>query len=161
MSGYTTTGELDNQRGVQHLVVAGMLATVIASCGGDTAQPTSPTVAPPPPTTTTAVQPVAGNYKRLEGLRISPGRVQFLFASAGRCINLQNSVINGVTYTTHTSKWQRRNSSTDTWTDIPGTERNGLCSYTPTESGKYRLVCDITIDGTRGKYRSENTISVD
>ncbi len=69
----------------------------------------------------------AQDYTPLEGLRVSDGRVQFLFASAGQCIVLSNSSINGVVYTTHTSKWQRRAGST--WVDIPGTERDGLCSY--------------------------------
>ena len=54
----------------------------------------------------------AQDYTPLEGLRVSDGRVQFLFASAGQCIVLSNSSINGVVYTTHTSKWQRRTGST-------------------------------------------------
>ncbi len=90
----------------------------------------------------------AQNYTPLESLRVSDGRVQFLFASAGQCINLSNSRINGVAYTTHTSKWQRRAGSS--WVDIPGTERAGLCSYSPTNPGEYRLVAEISIDGERG-----------
>ena len=101
----------------------------------------------------------AQNYTPLESLRVSDGRVQFLFASAGQCINLSNSRINGVAYTTHTSKWQRRAGST--WVDIPGTERAGLCSYSPTNPGEYRLVAEISIDGERGYYSSENTLTVE
>ena len=44
----------------------------------------------------------AQDYTPLKGLRVSHGRVQFLFASAGQCINLSNSSINGVVYTTLT-----------------------------------------------------------
>ena len=101
----------------------------------------------------------AQDYTPLEGLRVSDGRVQFLFASAGQCIVLSNSSINGVVYTTHTSKWQRRAGST--WVDIPGTERDGLCSYSPTSPGEYRLVGEISIDGERGYYSSENTLTVE
>ena len=101
----------------------------------------------------------AQNYTPLEGLRVSDGRVQFLFASAGQCINLSDSRINGVAYTTHTSKWQRRAGSS--WVDIPGTERDGLCSYSPTIPGEYRLVAEISIDGVRGYHSSENTLTVE
>ena len=100
----------------------------------------------------------AQDYIPLDGLRVSDGRVQFGFASAGQCIQLSNSSINGVVYTTHTSKWQRRAGSS--WVDIPGTERNGLCSYSPTSLGEYRLVAEISINGERGHYSSENTLTV-
>ena len=100
-------------------------------------------------------------YMPLEGLRVSPGRVQFRFLSAGQCIRMQNTTINGVTYTTHNSKWQRRDDSSAPWTDVAGTEKQGgLCSYSPTNAGEYRLVGEITIDGSRGMYSSENTITV-
>ena len=102
---------------------------------------------------------LAQNYTPLEGLRVSDGRVQFGFASAGQCIVLSNSSINGVVYTTHTSKWQRRAGSS--WVDIPGTERAGLCAYSPTNPGEYRLVAEISIDGERGHYSSENTLTVE
>ena len=101
----------------------------------------------------------AQDYIPLDGLRVSDGRVQFGFASAGQCIQLSNSNINGVVYTTHTSKWQRRTGSS--WVDIPGTERNGLCSYSPTSLGEYRLVAEISINGERGHYSSENTLTVE
>ena len=101
----------------------------------------------------------AQDYTPLEGLMVSDGRVQFLFVSAGQCIVLSNSSINGVVYTTHESRWQRRAGST--WVDIPGTEREGLCSYSPTSPGEYRLVGEISIDGERGHYSSENTLTVE
>ena len=141
-----------------------LLLLAFAACGDGGS--TAPTPAPPPPPAPTAtptpptpVLPAADTYVPLAGLRVSPGRVQFLFQSAGRCIIMLNSRINGVMYTTHSSKWQRRDSSAAPWTDIAGTERDGLCSYSPSSSGEYRLVCEMTIDGTRGRYSSENTIS--
>ena len=100
----------------------------------------------------------SGGYRPLDGLRISPGRVQYLFFSAGNCIILNNSTVNGVSYTTHTSKWQRREGTA--WVDVPGTQRSGLCSYSPTRAGEYRLVAEITINGVRGRYASENTLTV-
>ena len=101
----------------------------------------------------------AQDYIPLDGLRVSDGRVQFGFASAGQCIVLSNTSINGVVYTTHTSKWQRRAGSS--WVDIPGTERAGLCAYSPTSPGEYRLVAEISIGGQRGFYSSENTLTVE
>ena len=99
----------------------------------------------------------AQDYTPLAGLRVSDGRVQYLGFSS-QCINLSSS-INGVVYTTHTSKWQRRAGAS--WVDIPGTERDGLCSYSPTSPGEYRLVAEITIGGVRGRYSSENTLTVE
>ena len=165
------TAQEPAQIGMTHMrkiFVAGvmLLSLSFAACGGDNKSPTAPTPvpaptpapAPTPPPTPTPPPPTADIYQPLAGLRVSPGRVQFLFASAGQCIVL-NSNINGVTYTTHTSKWQRRDSSTTPWTDISGTERDGLCSYSPSDPGEYRLVGAVTIDGTRGNYSSENTIT--
>ncbi len=100
----------------------------------------------------------AADYKPLAGLRVSDGRVQFGFISVGRCIHWNNANVNGVVYTTHTSKWQRKDGQT--WVDVSGTERAGLCSYSPSSPGEYRLAAEITINGVRGKYVSENTLSV-
>ena len=100
-------------------------------------------------------------YTPLEGLRVSPGRIHFLFMTVGRCIVMQGGNINGVTYTTHNSKWQRRDDPSAPWTDVAGTEQEGkMCSYSPTSPGEYRLVGEITIDGSRRMFRSENTIIV-
>ena len=98
------------------------------------------------------------SYTPLEGLRVSNGRIQYLFFSAGRCISL-GGTINGVRYTIHTSKWQKRSGAS--WVDIPGTERTGeMCSYSTTSAGEYRLVVEMSINGVRGKYTSENTLIV-
>ncbi len=111
------------------------------------------TVAEPPPP--------SDNYTPLEGLLVSAGRVQYSFFSAGGCIRLSNTTINGVTYTVHSSKWQRRADADSPWVDVPGPEElGGLCAYNPTSPGEYRMVADITIGNTRGSYSSENTIVV-
>ena len=107
-------------------------------------------------------QAQAQDYTPLEGLRVSNGLVQYSFFQAGGsgCINLSNTNINGVVYTIHTSKWQRRAGAT--WVDAPGTERDGaVCAYSTTSAGEYRLVAEITIDGERGHYSSENTFTVE
>ncbi len=71
---------------------------------------------------------------------------------------ISNSSINNVRYTTHKSKWQRKAGTS--WVDVAGTERDGLCAYSPTSAGEYRLVAEITINGVRDKYASENTLTV-
>ncbi len=111
--------------------------------------------------TVTEPPPPSDDYTPLEGLRVSAGRVQYSFFSAGGCIRLSNSTINGVTYTTHSSKWQRRANASSPWEDVPGTEeQGGLCAYNPTSPGEYRMVADITIGSRRGNYSSENTITI-
>ena len=107
----------------------------------------------------TGTQP--DDYTPLEGLRVSAGRVQYGFFSAGGCIRLSNTTINGVTYTVHSSKWQRRDDAGSSWEDVPGTEQQGgLCAYNPTNAGEYRMVGEVSINGVRGRYSSENTIVV-
>ena len=98
----------------------------------------------------------------LEGLTISAGRVQFAFTNASGCINLNGSSTIGVTYTTHSSKWQRRNDSESTWEDIAGTEQqSGICAFDPTSPGEFRIFIDITRNGTRRTYTSANTIVIE
>ena len=89
----------------------------------------------------------------LTGLRISNGRVQYSGISTGGCIHLSSSNL-----ATHTSKWQRKSGAA--WVDISGTERNGLCAYSTTSPGEYRVVADLTINGQRRLYTSENTFIV-
>ena len=70
--------------------------------------------------------------------------------------------VNGVTYTVHSSKWQRRDNAESDWTDIPGTERTDgrACPYETDVPGEYRLVGDLTVNGVRALYRSGNTFTV-
>ena len=102
----------------------------------------------------------AQEYTPLPGLRVSNGSIQYLFFTAGNCINLSNTTLNGVVYTVHTSKWQMRAGST--WEDVPDTEHNGgVCAYSTTSPGEYRLVAEMSIGGQRGFYSSENTFIVE
>ena len=104
------------------------------------------TVAPPPDV-----------YTPLASWTVADGRVTLAGLTAGRCITLGSGTINGVSYTVHTSKWQRRGNENSPWTDIARTERRGqLCAYTTTQPGQYRGVADLTIDGERGMYSSAN-----
>ena len=95
---------------------------------------------------------------RLNELVVSDGRVQFFSFSAGRCIQISNTTINGVTYTIHSSYWQTRSEAGSPWEEIPGTQETGqVCSLSPDSAGEYRLVADITIGDERGFYKS-NTL---
>ena len=106
-------------------------------------------------TGTGSTPPSGTQYTPLDDWTVSSGRVQFLFFSTGRCVQLSNSTINGVTYSIHSSKWQRRANAASAWADIPGTEATGaVCSYRPSESGQYRGVAEISIGGERGMYAS-------
>ena len=97
---------------------------------------------------------------RLEELVVSDGRVQFFSFSAGGCIVVSDTTVNGVTYTIHESYWQRRSGAGSAWADIPITRALGqVCAMSPTDPGDYRLVADISIDGVRGLY-SSNILSV-
>ncbi len=107
--------------------------------------------------------PAADEYTPLANWTVSSGRVQFFFASSGQCVNFSNTTLNGVTYTIHSSKWQRRADASSAWTEIPNTSRNGsVCAYSPpaTEAGQYRGVAEISIGGVRGKYSTNNVLTV-
>ncbi len=90
---------------------------------------------------------------------VSSGAIQFESLSTTTCISISNTSINGVSYTIHGSRWQRRAGPHDAWTDISGTEQDGsICSYSPTETGEYRPLAEITIDDTKALYTSSNTL---
>ena len=128
----------------------------------DLPDPSEPPEPPEPPYPPDAPDPpLTGPYTPLEWLRVSAGGIEIHDISAGfiDCIPL-DATVNGVRYKVHQSHWQRRVDSTSSWTDLPDTRRNGvlICSYTPTRSGEYRLVMEMSIDGNRGRYSSSNTI---
>jgi len=103
--------------------------------------------------------PAEDDYERLSDWTVESGRVRFLFFSAGQCITL-GGTINGVTYTVHTSKWQRRANADSPWTDVPDTVKEGsICSYTPDSAGEYRGVAEISIGEVRGRYATHNTLT--
>ena len=89
------------------------------------------------------------------------GRVTFSVFGSDECITIGNLTVLGAAYTVHTSKWQTRVDANGPWADIPGTTHDGgICAYSPTESGQYRGVAEISVDGTRGKYSSNNILTV-
>ncbi len=89
------------------------------------------------------------SYHILPRLIVTTDSVEFFELSAqgsGSCIEVDpQSVYERVQYQFHHSRWQRQDEFG--WTTIPGTVRNDnrLCVYTPTESGLYRMVGDVTL----------------
>lgn len=94
-------------------------------------------------------------YVRLGTLTVSVGRVVFGPLSSGGCISIEDLTIEGIEYDVDTSKWQTRPDAAGEWADIEDTEKTGeVCAYTPTETGQYRMVVEMDIDGEAGKYAS-------
>jgi len=89
---------------------------------------------------------------RVGGIHLSAGR--------GGCIS-GGATLNGRLYDYHWTAWQR-NTGSD-WNEVSGSRQTGkLCGYDLRSalSGNYRLVGDMTIAGERGRYRSENEVTV-
>ncbi len=81
-------------------------------------------------------------------------------AGPGRCVTVGAITVNGQRYEIHWTAWQRNTGSG--WTEIAGTRKTGqVCGYdlSSAGSGRYRAVGDLTIAGTRGRYRSANEVS--
>ncbi len=112
------------------------------------------------------VEAEGDDFETFSGLRITNEgavtlRVGGIFLSAGRtgCIS-GGGTLNGKLYDYHWTAWQRNTGSG--WNEVSGSRQTGkLCGYnlTSAPSGKYRLVGDMTLAGTRGKYKSENEVS--
>lgn len=91
---------------------------------------------------------------------VSAGRVQFGFLSSQACIDMALRTLVGVTYTVHSSAWQRRADADAEWAFVPGTNRNGqICAYAPEAPGEYRGVAEITVGGMRGTHASANILT--
>ena len=97
-------------------------------------------------------------HERLLTLSVTPALVRFGPQQSNGCVGFEGMTIDGVRHEVITSKWQRRTrhqGEDAEWTDIRGTETtSALCTHTPSEPGQYRLVAEIAIDGTHGKYAS-------
>ena len=99
----------------------------------------------------------ADAYQPLEGWTVSSGIIRLGFFSISGCLAVNNITLNGVSYTVHSSKWQRRDDESSPWNDIPGSDyEGGFCSRTLSAAGQYRVVAEITIDGARGMYATSN-----
>lgn len=91
---------------------------------------------------------------------VSAGRVQFGFLSSQACIDMALRTLVGVTYTVHSSAWQRRADADSEWAYVPGTNRTGqICAYAPDAPGEYRGVAEITVGGMRGTHASANILA--
>ena len=104
----------------------------------------------------------ADEYTPVDWVEVTEdGRIKMKlgFSMSAGCITL-SATINGVRYSTVSSKWQRRGEDSE-WIDVPGTEKSGqMCGWIPDMPGEYRLVADIEVDGVLRKYASGNTIVV-
>ena len=108
-----------------------------------------------------------GDFEAFSGLRINNDgsvtlKVGSITLSAGKtgCIS-GGGTLNGKVYDYHWTAWQRNTGSG--WSEVSGSRQTGkLCGYdlTSAPSGKYRLVGDMTLAGTRAKYKSENEVTV-
>ena len=100
-------------------------------------------------------------YTSLSGWTVTAGRVQYWFFGSAGCVSINGISLNGVSYVAHTSKWQQRANADNAWTDVPGTANTGrVCAYSPTQSGQYRGVAEITVGGERGMYATSNILTV-
>ena len=99
----------------------------------------------------------------LQEWTVSPGMVRYGVLGSVGCVAVRNRSVNGARHTVHSSKWQRRADESAEWTDIADTSREGMvCAFTPPpgESGQYRGVAEITIDGKRGLYAARSILTV-
>ena len=90
-----------------------------------------------------------------EPLVVGDGTLSVGVLTVTACVPVDNLMVEGMTFTVHTSHWQRRAAADSPWEDIAGTEEAGhVCPYSPEQPGNYRMIIDGTIDGERGLYRS-------
>ena len=108
-----------------------------------------------------------GDFQAFAGLRVNNdgsvtlqvGNITLIAGKTG-CVS-GGGTLNGKVYDYHWTAWQRNTGSG--WNDVSGSRQSGrLCGHdlTSAPSGKYRLVGDMTLAGTRGKYKSENEVTV-
>ena len=70
------------------------------------------------------------DHPRLNHWTITTGSVTYGSSTSAGCISVNNTSIDGVAHTVHSSKWQHRADEHSAWTDIPNTTRNGLvCAH--------------------------------
>jgi len=122
--------------------------------GGNSATVTIPITVKPSP----AHPDDDETYFALAGLSVDASQVVFFGMTAqgvGSCIEVDQQQTFGeglaaARYQIHHSRWQTQDELG--WITIPGTERNDnrLCAYTPTETGLYRLVGEVTTTSVFG-----------
>jgi hypothetical protein len=98
----------------------------------------------------------------LENVVVADGSLSAGGLSTTECFPIDNLMLGGVSFTVHTSHWQRRATSDSAWEDMPGTEETGqVCPLSPEEPGEYRMIIDGTVDGVRGMYRTNSFTKAD
>ena len=96
-------------------------------------------------------------YVPLSVLGVSVGTIRFGPLSSESCIGINDLAIDDIHYDVEVSNWQTRADTGASWSDIDGTEAMGqICPHTPSETGHYRLVVDMEIDGEAGRYASNS-----
>ena len=109
---------------------------------------------------TNFVEPFDEYIVRLVALDVSPGEFSLGGSTFTDCEAISNYMINGVSHTIETSKWQSRTELGAEWTDVEGTtQESQICPYSPPDNAEYRLAFEASIDGVSGNY-SSNTMSV-
>lgn len=94
-------------------------------------------------------------YSRLDALSVAPGEVNLDALTITECTTISNMTLSGVTYTVKSSKWQKRATDEEDWSDVDSTVTTGeLCPYDPEDSDQYRLVGKFVIDDETGYYSS-------
>ena len=106
-----------------------------------------------------------GDYKTISGLTITQsGALKWGNYTGSGCVGASRVTINGVDYEVHWTEWQRRdNAAGSAWAQVSGTRKNGqLCGYrlANAQAGVYRFAGEFTVGGVRGKYKSENEVTV-
>ncbi len=99
----------------------------------------------------------------LSGLRITAGggfSIGGINLGTG-CLSAGSVNLGGVAYRVHWTEWQVSTGSE--WSQVSGTRRSGqICGYdlSTAAAGEYRLAGELSVNGVRGRYRSENTVTV-
>ncbi|MDE2754214.1 MAG: Ig-like domain-containing protein, partial [Gemmatimonadota bacterium] len=104
------------------------------------------------------------DYKVLSGLTITAsGAIKWGNLTNTGCIGATRITISGSTYDVHWTEWQRRTGGS-AWSQVSGTRKTRqICGYNLSNAaaGTYRFVGEFTpAGGTRGKYKSENEVTV-
>lgn len=95
-------------------------------------------------------------YSRLDALSVAPGEVNLDALTITECTTISNMTLSGVTYTVKSSKWQKRATDEEDWSDVDSTQTTGeLCPYDPEDLDQYRLVGKFVIDDVTGYYSSD------
>ena len=105
-----------------------------------------------------AAEPV---YERFVPIEVASGRITLGLESTTACVAVNELNLLGITYTVLRSAWQYRATESEDWSTIDETETElELCAYAPTQSGQYRLIGDVEVNGVLNHYAS-NVLNVD